>query len=208
MSISSKVTPKKVLVINGHPDARSFCGGIAAQYAEVAATLGHSVQLLHLSDLRFESSLKTAYKQKQPLEPDLERAWMLMKDSQHLVFVFPIWWGGMPALLKGFFDRILLPGEAFNYRPGTNRCDGLLAGRSADVVTTMDTPPWYYRWVQFEPAHRQIRQMILEFCGVKPVRITALGAIRGADERQRNTWLAQVAGQESTNSITQQDRTC
>lgn len=186
---------KNILFINGHPDASSYCGGIANQYAQTAKSVGHSVQVLHLGDMRFESSLKGAYKQIQPLEPDLKRAWNLMQDSQHLVFVFPIWWGGIPALLKGFFDRILLTGKAFKYRPGTNRCDGLLAGRSAEVFTTMDTPPWYYRWVQFEPAHRQLRHMILEFCGIKPVGITAFGAICGADEEQRKTGLAQVAGQ-------------
>ena len=195
--MAPKNTPsiKKILIINGHPDTSSFCGSIANQYAETAQSLGHSVEVLHLGDMRFEISLKAAYKQIQPLEPDLQSAWVLMKDSQHLVFVFPIWWGGMPALLKGFFDRILLPGKAFKYRPGTNRCDGLLAGRSAEVFTTMDTPPWYYRWAQFEPAHRQIRHMILGFCGIKPVRITALGAVRGADEAQRKAWLSQVAKQ-------------
>lgn len=186
---------KKILVINGHPDASSFCGSIANRYAESARSAGHTAQVLHLGDMQFELSLKCAYKQIQPLEPDLVHAWGLIKASQHLVFVFPIWWGGMPALLKGFLDRILLPGKAFKYRPGTNRCDGLLAGRSAEVITTMDTPPWYYRWVQFEPAHRQIRHMILGFCGVKPVHITPLGAIRGADEKQLKDWLAQVTVQ-------------
>ena len=195
MATKNALSGKKILIINGHPDASSFCGSIATQYAETAQSLGHCVQVLHLGDMYFETSLKAAYKQIQPLEPDLARAWVLMKDSQHFVFVFPIWWGGMPALLKGFFDRILLPGKAFKYRPGTNRCDGLLAGRSAEVITTMDTPPWYYRWVQFEPAHRQIRHMILRFCGIKPVRITALGAIRGADAQQLKNWLAQVTAQ-------------
>lgn len=195
MPSNHKAPLKNILIINGHPNASSFCGGIASQYAETATSLGHNVQVLHLGDMHFEPSLKTAYKHIQPLEPDLERAWDLLSSSQHLVFVFPIWWGGMPAVLKGFFDRILLPGKAFKYRPGTNQCDGLLAGRSAEVFTTMDTPPWYYRWVQFEPAHRQIRHMILAFCGIKPIRITALGAIRGADEQQRKTWLTQVAKQ-------------
>ena len=186
---------KKILIISGHPDASSFCGSIANRYADTVKLAGHSVQVLHLGDMRFDSSLKAAYKQVQPLEPDLQHAWDLIINSQHLVFVFPIWWGGMPALLKGFFDRVLLPGKAFKYRPGTNQCDGLLAGRIAEVFTTMDTPPWYYRWVQFEPAHRQIRHMILGFCGIKPVRITALGAVRCADEAQRKAWLSQVAKQ-------------
>lgn len=194
MALRNPAPSRGILIINGHPDASSFCGSIASQYAETAKLAGHDVQVLYLGDMRFEFSLKKAYKSIQPLEPDLERAWDLMMDSRHLVFVFPIWWGGMPAVLKGFFDRLLLPGKAFRYRPGTNRCDGLLAGRSAEVFTTMDTPPWYYRWVQFEPAHRQIRHLILGFCGIKPVRITALGAIRSADEQQRKAWLAQVAG--------------
>ena len=74
----------------------------------------------------------------------------------HLVWVYPTWWGAMPALLKGFIDRVFLPGFAFKHHQGSSRWDKLLAGRSAELLVTMDTPPWYYRWVQRGPGHHQI----------------------------------------------------
>ena len=85
------------------------------------------------------------YAQIQPLEPDLLDAQASITWAQHLVWVYPIWWGGLPALLKGFLDRIFLPGFAFKYRPNSALWDRLLTGRSAELLVTMDSPPWYYR---------------------------------------------------------------
>lgn len=117
-------------------------------------------------------------------------------DAEHVVLVYPTWWGSMPALLQGFFDRAFLPGYTFRYRKDSSFWDRLLSGRSARVITTMDTPLWYYRWVFRQPGHQQIRRTILEFCGIKPVRITAFGPMRDASDAQRAKWLerARVLG--------------
>jgi putative NADPH-quinone reductase len=113
--------------------------------------------------------------------------------ASHLVFVYPNWWGSMPALLKGFFDRVFVPGYAFKYRENSRFWDKLLAGRSADVFVTMDTPGWYNWLVYNRPGHNQIKKTILEFCGVKPVRITAFGPVRDTTTAQREKWLSEVA---------------
>lgn len=99
----------------------------------------------------------------------------------------------MPALLKGLFDRVLLPGYAFRYRRDSVWWDRLLAGRSARVITTLDTPPWYYRWIYRDPGIAQIRATILAFCGFRPVKISRLGAVRSSTPAQRSTWLALAA---------------
>ena len=112
--------------------------------------------------------------------------------SEAMVFVFPVWWGSMPAILKGMFDRIFLPGYAFKYRKGSQLWDKLLTGRSAQVVMTMDTPPWYFRLAYRNPAHHQIRRTILEFTGIKPVNITTMGPIRNASKAKRQRWLGQA----------------
>jgi len=99
----------------------------------------------------------------------------------------------MPAIMKGMFDRLFLPGYAFKYRENSQLWDKLLFGRSAHVITTMDTPPWYFRLVYRNPAHNQIRRTILEFVGIKPVEITVLGSVRGASDGKRQTWLDRVS---------------
>ncbi len=104
----------------------------------------------------------------------------------------------MPALLKGFVDRVFLPGFAFKYRKDSPWWDRLLTGRSARLLVTMDTPPWYYRWVYRMPGHNQMRRTILEYCGIRPVRISQFGRVKGSPATQRAMWLeaARRAGRE------------
>ncbi len=180
---------KRILVILGHPNTDSFCAAIADSYSEGAQAAGHEVRRIAVGDLAFDPVLRLGYAGSQPLEPDLAAAQAAIAWAQHLVFVYPVWWGAMPALLKGFIDRVFLPGFAFKYRSGSPLWDRLLAGRSAHLFVTMDSPPWYYRWVYRMPGHQQMKRTILEFSGVKPVRISSFGPVRGSSGRQRERWL-------------------
>ena len=184
---------KNILIILGHPDANSLCGGLADSYQQAAQAAGHRVTRINLGELDFDPILHHGYSQIQPLEPDLLAARLAISAAQHLVFVYPIWWGGMPALLKGFFDRLLLPGYGFKYRANSPWWDKLLSGRSALCLVTMDAPPWYFRWVNRMPGHQQMRRTILEFCGIKPVKILSFGPVKSASAAQRQTWLKQAA---------------
>lgn len=77
----------------------------------------------------------------QAFEDDIRKARALILWAEHLVFVYPTWWGTLPALLKGFLDRVLTPDFAFITCEGGTGYQGLLGGRSAQLITTMDTPP-------------------------------------------------------------------
>ena len=142
--------------------------------------------------MSFDPILREGYRQVQPLEADLLQAQADITWAEHLTFVYPIWWGAIPALLKGFFDRVFLPGFAFKYRPGKAFPEQLLRGRSADLLVTMDTPPWYYRWVYRMPGLHQMRKTTLAFCGIQPRKTLTFGPILGSTERQRETWLKQA----------------
>lgn len=184
----------RILVVLGHPDARSLCAGLAQAYAAGAEAGGAAVRTLALGALQFDPLLHAGYRGPQPLEPDLQRAQADITWATHLVFVYPIWWGAMPALLKGFIDRVFLPGYAFKYRTDSPQWDRLLTGRSAELLVTMDSPPWYFRWFTRAPGHQQMRRAILEFCGIRPVRIHSLGPVRSASDAQRAAWVAQARG--------------
>ena len=136
--------------------------------------------------------LHKGYTAIQELEPDLVAGQAAITWAQHIVFVYPIWWGAMPALLKGFIDRIFLPGFAFKYREGSLFWDRLLSGRTAHLLVTMDTPPWYFRWVYRMPGHNQMKRTILEFSGIKPVAISSFGPIKDSSQQKREKWLAQA----------------
>lgn len=183
---------KRILVILGHPASNSFCGALAERYAQSAVRAGHEVRQLFLGTMDFDPVLREGYQQVQPLEADLRRAQADIVWAEHLTLVYPIWWGGIPALLKGFFDRVFLPGFAFKYREGKAFPDKLLHGRSAHLLVTMDTPPWYYRWVYRMPGLHQVRKTTLAFCGIEPQRTLTFGPILGSSADQRETWLLQA----------------
>ena len=162
---------KNVLLILGHPRKESLCGALAEKYQVGAETAGHTVKTIYLGNLKFDPILRNGYEQPQELEPDLGKAQKQITWADHLVFVYPTWWGALPALLKGFIDRVFLPGFAFEYHEGSMGWDRLLTGKSAQLIVTMDSPPWYYRWVSRMPGHHQMKKTILEFSGVKPVKV-------------------------------------
>ena len=162
---------------------------MARAYAEGARHAGASVRFLDVAQLAFNPLLQHGHYGEQPLEADLLTAQSDISWAHHLVWVYPIWWGAMPALLKGFIDRVLLPGYAFKYRKGSPLWDKLLAGRSGELLVTMDSPPWYFRWVTRMPGHHQMKKAILEFCGIRPVRVHSFGPVRTASAERLALWV-------------------
>ncbi len=185
---------QRILVILGHPSTSSFCSALADTYTHSAKSAGHEVRVLRLGDLTFDPVLHHGYTQPQPLEPDLLSAQSDIIWATHLTFVFPIWWGGIPALLKGFIDRTFLSGFAFKYRAGKAFPDKLLAGRTAHLLVALDTPTWYYRWFQRMPGIHQMRRTTLAFCGVRTVKTLLFGPMLGSTPTQRQRWLKQAGG--------------
>jgi len=181
-----------ILLINGHPDRESFCSALSQAYKQGAQGAGAEVREINVGALKFSPNLAHGYRKITALEEDLLHAQDSIKWAEHLVFVYPTWWGTMPALLKGFIDRTFLPGFAFKYRDNSPWWDRLLTGRSARMIVTMDAPVWFFRLVYGKPGHNAMKKMVLEFCGIKPVRITSFGSIKRSSEEQRIRRLEQV----------------
>ncbi len=182
----------RILIILGHPDSDSFCGEISRRYKQAAESAGHKCKLIRLGDLEFNPVLLHGYKKRTELEPDLVMAIGEIKLADHLVFVYPTWWGNLPALLKGFIDRTFLPGITFSYRDNSLRWDKLLKGKSARLITTMDAPAFYYQLVYFSPGQRALRVATLNFCGVSPVKETIFGPVKTSTPTKREQWLKKV----------------
>lgn len=179
-------------MIAAHAPTGCYGAALAEAYVGHARYFGHQVRVLNLNMLQFDPVLHGGYRSVQPLEPDLEMAQEALRWAEHLTFIYPIWWGSVPAVLKGFLDRVLQPGFAFKYRAGNHFPEKLLKGRSAHIVATMDTPPWYFRWFYLAPGLRQLKKNTLEFCGVQPVRTLALGPVLGSSSPRRARWLEKV----------------
>ncbi|KAF2337854.1 NAD(P)H-dependent oxidoreductase [Flavobacterium ginsenosidimutans] len=183
---------KKILIVNGHPNAESFNFGIAESYKNGAIASGAKVETITIADLKFNPNLQFGYQKRTDLEPDLLEAWQKIQNAEHLVWIHPVWWGGLPAITKGFIDRLFLPGMAFQYRENSVWWDKLLKGKTAHIITTLDQPSWYYRLFFGRPSVNQLKKSTLEFCGVKPVKVSYIGIVKGSNEEQRKKWLDKV----------------
>ena len=177
----------RVLVIDGHPRTGSFGSALAGIIHRAAASRTQECRLMRLRDLHFDP-----HAHGHTLDPALCEAQHDIVWAEVVVIVYPTWWGTTPALLKGFLDRVLHPGFAFVER-SDGGWKGLLGGRAALLVTTMDTPRWIYRWLLRAPGHRAMRDATLGFCGIEPVRILSFGPVRSSTPAQRRRWLARVA---------------
>jgi len=183
---------KKILIINGHPNPSSFNFGIAESYLKGAIASGAEVETITISSLNFNPNLQFGYQKRTELEADLLESWEKIKKADHLVWIHPVWWGGLPAITKGFIDRLFLPGMAFQYRENSVWWDKLLKGKTAHIITTLDQPGWYYRLLFGRPSVNQLKKSTLEFCGIKPVKVSYIGIVKTASDFQREKWLQKV----------------
>lgn len=181
-----------ILVINGHPNRSSFTGALAESYVAGARESGARVEILHLSDLKFDPILHNGYGTIMPLEPDLVRAQQLILDCKRLVIFYPQWWGSGPALLKGFIDRTFLPGFAFKYRDKSALWDKLLVGRSAEIWLLSDSPRFWIVLMYWNSPIKWLKSATLDFCGFKPVRVNVVDRMRLLTEDQRKEVLVRA----------------
>lgn len=183
---------KKIVIIQGHPYTESFNAALAAAYKQGALATGAEVREIIIADLKFNPSLQYGFSKRMELEPDLLKAWDDLQWADHQVWVHPVWWGGLPAVTKGFVDRLFLPGMAFKYRENSVWWDKLLSSKTAHIITTLDQPRWYY-WLAFgAPSVNQLKKSILGFCGVNVQKTTYVGPIRKSTDAFRQKQLQTV----------------
>jgi NAD(P)H dehydrogenase (quinone) len=183
---------KKILILQGNPDKSSNNHALHAAYRKGALSSGAEVKEIFVGDLKFNPNLQFGYRQRTELEPDLLEAQEKIKWAEHIVLIYPVWWGSVPALLKGFFDRVLLPGFAFKKKENSLFWNRFLSGRSARIISTLDQPVWFYNLVMGSPSDKAVKKMTLEFCGIKPVKIQNIGPIRLSTDQFRTHWLRKV----------------
>jgi putative NADPH-quinone reductase len=183
---------KKILIINGHPNNDSFNFALFAAYKRGAIASDADIKEIVIKDLKFNPNLQYGFQKRTELEPDLLEAWEKIKWADHLVWIHPVWWGGLPAMTKGFIDRLFLPGFVFQYRENSLWMDKLLKGKTAHIITTLDQPGWFYRLFNKRPSINQLKRTTLEFCGVKPVKVTYVGPIKGSALSFRKKWLEKI----------------
>jgi len=197
MGFFSDHKPKKIVVLLGHPNTgATLSGELALIYETTAKKAGHEVRRFNVGEMKFDPILHQGYKVIQPLEPDLIALQEAIKWCEHLVIIYPLWWATMPALLKGMFDRMWLPGFAFNMRKHKNGTLALgwhkrLKGRTARIVVLSGNSPLFGHLL-FGDFTNELRLVILWFAGFK-TRATHFGPTDQAPEWLKNNWRRKVA---------------
>jgi NAD(P)H dehydrogenase (quinone) len=183
---------RKVMIVVGHSLSNTLCEALGKAYERGAKAAGHEARLFLLSQFAFDPILRGGYRKEQPLEPDLHAAYEALAACDHLVIIFPLWCGDMPAILKGFIERILQPDLLA--RQGTENAMNwnIFANKSARIIITMGMPVSIYRFWYRGHALKLLTRNILNFIGIKPVSHTLFGMVETSGPATRDNWIRKV----------------
>jgi len=182
---------KKILVIKSHTRKDSLCNALTDKYIKGAKEKGHDVKVLSLISLNLEQFIKYEHKENPKLPKDLLEAQKLITWADHLVFTYPTWWATPPALLKVFIEIIFAPGFAFQYQKMDGffpKWDKLLSGKTARILVTMDSPPFYMNWMEGDPGGKMMKY-IMRFTGIKFIGKHYFGSVKTSINEKRIKWL-------------------
>ena len=193
MEAAENNVAKRIAIIDGHPDPdrARFCHALAEAYAEAATAAGHSVKRLTVADIEVPLLHSQQEWEKGKPSAAISGAQEAIAWAEHLVIIYPLWLGSMPALLKGFLEQVLRPGFAVAFELGKT-WEKLLKGKSARIIVTMGMPASIYRWYFFAHSLKTLERNILGFCGIGPFKETLIGGIGMINESKRQTWLDTV----------------
>jgi putative NADPH-quinone reductase len=185
---------KRIVILQGHPDPAGghFGHALDGAYERAARAAGHEVRRIDVARLELPLLRNAQEWEWKPSPPAIAEAQQALAWAQHVVIVYPLWLGDMPAVLKGFFEQVLRPGFAIGQAPQGRMPKKLLAGRSARVVVTMGMPGLFYKLYYRAHSLKSLERNILGFCGFSPVRSTVIGMVEGRKEA-REDWLAKLA---------------
>jgi len=178
---------KKILIIDGHPDPDRgrFIHALADAYGNGARDSGHEVRRLDIATIDIPILRSRTDWTDGAVPPDIAAAQEAILWAEHIVFLYPLWLGDVPALLKAFLEQVARPG--FALEQGTMPMP-LLKGRSARLVVTMGMPAFFYRFFFGAHSVKSFKRNILKLVGIKPVEQTLIGNIEG-DDAGRQAWL-------------------
>jgi putative NADPH-quinone reductase len=185
---------RHIAIIQGHPDPKGghFGHALAAAYTEGARSAGHEVKTIDVARLEFSLLRSKDEFEKSGPTAAIAAAQDTLRWADHLVIIYPLWLGSMPALLKGFLEQTFRPGFAFGGAEDPSPWTKRLKGKSARVVVTMGMPALVYRWYFRAHSLRSVERNILSFCGIGPIRENLIGMIEAPKDHARRRWLSRV----------------
>lgn len=185
-----------IALIIGHPFAGSFSHALAAEYQRAAEAAGATVRLIDLAEQTFPITPNELNEVRvrgiagvAALGEPIDAMVHTMEWANHFVFVYPVWWGTFPAVLKGFIDRVVLSGVAFRYGSSPTNWQKLWKGKTARIITTGDAPSWWHSTVYRGPGENALKRATLWYVGVRTIGITRFTTVKTSTPARRAQWL-------------------
>ncbi len=182
--------PRQIAIIQGHPDPRGnhFGHALAAAYADGAEAAGNEVTIIEVAKLSFPLlQTKEDFEQGTPPEA-IAQAQNIINDAQHLLLIYPLWLGDLPAVLKGFLEQVFRPSFTGETAAKGKLIKRPLKGKSARIVVTMGMPAFFYRWFFRAHSLKNLTRNVLGFCGIGPIKTSLIGAVENSETKRRE-WL-------------------
>ena len=188
------VESRRILLVEGHPDPspERLNHRLAEAYAEGAAASGHLVHRVAVGALDFPVLRSAKAWEHEPVPPSLKASQEALLWCEHLVLLFPLWMGDMPALLKAYLEQVVRPGSLMATDRQNPFAHKPLAGRSARVVVTMGMPALAYRWFYRAHSVRSLERNLLGFVGFAPIHTHLIGQVDGLGQRGVNRWAQRL----------------
>ncbi len=183
------------LIIYCHPNPESFTHAALERVAEGLRKAGRSFQVLDLYGRGFDPVLvvNSARRRRDLItDPETTEYRAMIEAYDNFVFVYPVWWGSFPAMLKGFIDRTFVSGLTYSYKnkPETSILPhGLMKGKRAYFVFTLDSP---WPVALLDPGWLAIKIKIFKYCGFDRVRRLYLPGLKRQTAAVRARWLDRV----------------
>lgn len=177
----------------GHPDPapERLSRILAEAYRQGAEAARHEVRMIDVAQLNFEMLRTQREFESGAPASDIVRAQDDIRWADHLAIFFPIWYGDAPAYFKGFLEQTFRPGFAIKYRP-SGLPEGLLKGKSARIVVTMNMPAFVYQFFFFAHGLRNLKRNLLAYAGIGPIRVTMVGSAKTIDRANPGRWVGQM----------------
>ncbi len=169
---------KTILVINGNParERATLTSALVDAYAYGATKAGYKIDKIAIATLVFDPILHEGYNADQALEPDLQMLRDAMVKADHWVLAFPLWHGLPPALVKGFIERTITRGFAFEYKNNRPVALPVLTGKTVRIIITCGMPSFMYRWLSGAPTSKALRTLFA-LCSMSVRGISVFGSV-------------------------------
>ena len=185
---------KHITIIQGHPDPAGghFCHALGEAYAAGARAADHEVRVIDIARTGFPllRTYDDFYKQTAP--PEIVPCQQAIGWADHILLIYPLWLGTMPALVKAFFEQSFRPGFAITAPEPGKMWKKLLAGKSCRVAVTMGMPAFFYRWFYGAHGLKSLERNILGFAGIGPIRESLIGMVETMSPQKRQDWLGRM----------------